>query len=223
MTGDEAGEIRAFVAVLLGDTVRRALTALLDRAAALPSDVKWVEPANLHVTVKFLGNVQASALAGIAQVLAAAARESQPFGIRLEGLGTFPPRGTPRVVWVGLKGEGGRAAVGRTAAPAVRPGDAPAALVSLAGAVDAGLGALGYAREDRPFAAHITLGRVRSPRGQSELKAFIEKEGALEAGAQWVTELALMRSDLRPAGPVYTKLAGFALGPAGRREGAMTK
>lgn len=214
----DSGGIRTFVAVLLDEAVRRPLASLLVKAAGLPSDVKWVEAANLHITVKFLGNVPAPALPAIGQALAGVAQGFWPFDVRVTGLGTFPSHGTPRVVWVGLEGE---AAQGRGAAPAaaVAAPEAsaggrarPAALVTLAGAVEVGLGALGYPREDRPFAAHITLGRVRGQRGQAELKAFIEKESAFRAGAQAVSEIALMRSDLRPEGPVYTKLAGFPLG-----------
>ena len=198
---DGTDEVRAFVAVLLGDAVRRPLVALLTRASALPCDVKWVEVANLHVTVKFLGNVASTALPAIGQALTEVARVTCPFEVTVAGLGTFPPRGVPRVVWVGLTANRAEA------------------LSSFASSVDAALSSIGYPREDRPFAAHVTIGRVRSPRGQADLKAFIENESAFRAGRQSVPEVALMRSDLCPNGPVYTKLAAFSLGGRAAGEG----
>jgi 2'-5' RNA ligase len=151
--------------------------------------VAWVARDNLHLTLKFLGGVEADRLERIATALAAAAAVSQPFDLEIRELGAFPTPERARVVWAGV-GAGAEAA---------------AALVSR---IDAALGPLGFPPEARAFSAHVTLGRVRTSR-PSPVLAETLRAGVL--GRQRVTAASLMRSDLSPRGARYTELARLPL------------
>ena len=157
------------------------------------ADVKWVEPENLHVTLKFLDEVTEEQRQGVEAALARVAGSEAPFSLGLDQLGAFPSMSAPRVIWVGL-GEGRDTAR------------------RIAEAIEREVAALSLLKEERPFAAHITLGRVRSPRGRQALVHQL-------AGVRWeslppwrVTSLALCRSELSSAGPHYTMLADIPLG-----------
>jgi 2'-5' RNA ligase len=158
--------------------------------------VAWVASDNFHLTMKFLGGVEESRLAEVRGALAGVAAGTAPFDVRLCGLGAFPTPGRPRVIWAGCSA-----------------GEAP--LVALAEAVDRSLGALGFPREDRPFSAHVTIGRVREPRRDPALAEAIGRGASLAFGDVHVARLSLMRSDLSPRGARYTELAALPLGGAG--------
>ena len=177
------------MAVLLPEGLRTRLDGEIGRLRGVAGDVAWVPAANLHVTLKFLGQLDEARVAAIADALGSAASRADPFDVDFRGLGAFPTTSRPRVVWAGL--EGGRA------------------LGALAGAVDAALAALGLPREPRPFAAHVTLGRVRAPRRNPALAEALARPA--DFGRLAVTRVSLMRSDLRPGGARYTELAGVLL------------
>jgi 2'-5' RNA ligase len=184
--------------VLLPAEMRSRLGEVVESLRATARGVAWVAPANLHVTVKFLGAVEESQLDAVRSALATAAAAREPFDLAVEGLGAFPAPARPRVVWAGL---------GTGAAP----------LAALAGEVDRALAALGFPREARPFSAHVTLGRVREPRRDPALAAAIARAGAQPFGALRVERLALMQSQLSPSGARYTELAALPLGaPTGQ-------
>jgi len=179
--------IRTFVAVLIDDDLRRRIAGVQDQLKRLAPDVKWVAPENLHVTMKFLGDVREDMLPDVFAAVEKAAGGFSPFDVSVSGLGAFPSPSRARVVWVGL-------------------GDGWEQLRDLASAVEANLAALGFAREDKEFKAHITIGRVKFSRFLDRLaEGFGEVEsGGL--GVQSVASIAVMRSELRPSGPVYTPL-----------------
>lgn len=186
--------MRLFVAVHLPSEVRDALASVQDRLRRAQADVSWVKAANLHITLKFLGETEPTRLERIGSALAEAAGGAAPFSLTVAGVGTFGGR-IPRVVWVG-----------------VRDGAAP--LEALAGAVENGLAPLGFAKERRGFAAHFTLGRVRSARNAADLLAAIRDEPAAPLGTVRVEECVLMQSQLDPRGSIYTALERFPLGRA---------
>jgi 2'-5' RNA ligase len=179
------------VAVPLPDDLRQRLAATVDRLRPHASDVAWVAPANLHVTLKFLGQIDPGRVPALTEALRAAAAPHAPFTLAVTGLGAFPTPGRPRVIWAGLA-------------------DAAGALRRLAGAVDAAAAALGVPAETRPFAAHVTLGRVREARRQPRLAEALERPESF--GALAVTRVCLMRSELSPRGARYTELAALPLG-----------
>jgi RNA 2',3'-cyclic 3'-phosphodiesterase len=148
-----------------------------------------VAEANLHVTLKFLGQIEAARVEPIAEAIGAVAALTPPFELGVRGLGAFPAPARPRIIWVGLE----------PAAP----------LAALAVALDAALGTLGIPRESRPFAAHVTLGRVRESRRNPALAEALARPA--ECGRLPVTRLSLMRSELHPRGARYTELTGVVL------------
>lgn len=147
---------------------------------------------NLHVTLKFLGEVPAPTAAAVAAALADVAACTSAFDLAVEGLGAFPTPTRPRVVWAGL-GRGASATAG------------------LAGAVDAALARLGFEREARDFSGHVTLGRVREPRRDPALAAALAAGERRAFGTWRVDAVALMKSELHPKGARYTALGRWPL------------
>ncbi len=185
--------MRLFFAVNLSDEIRARLHQEQSSLKALGADVKWVERDNIHVTLKFLGEVPETRAPELSAAAEGIAESAQPFALGISGLGCFPSVRSPRVVWAGI----------------TRGADQMAALAE---SVDKAMERLGFERENRPFKAHVTLGRVRSPKGQTPLAEGLQRGSAVEAGEMRVDHFSLMRSELRPGGPIYTVLQDFALG-----------
>lgn len=190
-------EIRAFVAIGLPDEVRRGLAGLRKE---LQRDehrfVKWVDPDGVHLTLKFLGNVPAGRVTEIARAIEVAAKAVSPFELEVSGLGVFPNLGQVRVLWVGIGGEVDR-------------------LKELQRGIDIELAALGFAREDRPFVPHLTLARVRQGASPSERRSLGELVRTAVFDDRYeakVETVSLMRSELTPAGAIYSRLAEVGLG-----------
>jgi 2'-5' RNA ligase len=187
--------VRCFVALDLADGVREALARVVHvlREAAPRADVRWVDPRGIHLTLKFLGEVPEDRLPALVAALAPAVGLAAPLALTALGVGGFPTVRRPRVVWVGV-------------------GGAVAALTALAAGVDRALEPLGFAPGGRPFAAHLTIGRVRSPRGIDRLAAALERAPSETLCAWRVDEVVLYRSHLRPTGAVYEPLRRLSLG-----------
>ena len=181
------------MAIRLDETVRAALGAAIEGLRRAARDVAWVVPANLHLTLKFLGRVSEARTPELVAALTRATSGLAAFDADVAGLGAFPTPTRPRVIWAG---------VGRGAD----------ALVLLAGRVDDALAALGFEREPRPFSPHVTLGRVRTPRRDQKLADALRAGEGREFGRLSVERVALMRSDLSPRGARYTELAAVRLG-----------
>ncbi|KAA0254661.1 MAG: RNA 2',3'-cyclic phosphodiesterase [Acidobacteria bacterium] len=187
---DEA--VRAFAAVAVHEppvvaALRAATTSLGDVRG-----VKWVRPDQLHFTLKFLGEVPADRVPAARRALGAAVSGLWAFDLFLSGLGAFPPGGPPRVVWAGC-------------------GEGREALEALAARVDAEMAAEGFPAESRPFAAHLTLGRVKDPRAARGLRERLAARDAGAFGRVRVAEVVLFRSRLSPAGPSYEPIGSFPL------------
>ncbi len=185
--------MRAFIAVNLSEELRRQLAEAQDGLRRSGADVKWVRPEGIHITLKFLGWVEDDRVLQVGDAVAAAVSGARAFRLGLEGMGSFPSAAAPRVIWVGVK-EGAQQ------------------LADLARRVEDALEPLGFAREERPFSPHVTIGRCRSPRGRQELVKLVEQEHERRFGEMEVVRVELMRSDLHPAGPTYTTQREFALG-----------
>jgi len=189
--------VRLFVALRLPEPVRAALGAEIERLRRLAPAIAWVPPENLHVTLKFLGDVAPDRLAAVHAALADATAEATRFDLVIEGLGAFPAPARPRVLWAGI-------------------GEGHEALAALAGRVEAALGAAGFAPEARPYTGHVTLGRARAPRADPALAAALAAARARRFGRVRVERVSLMQSHLHPRGARYTELAAWGLG--GSRE-----
>ncbi len=189
--------MRCFVAIDLPDDVRRALEAAQAtlRAAAPRADVRWVSAAAMHLTLKFLGDVSPEHCASVQAAIAGVTAGTPPIPLHASGLGVFPGPARPRVIWAGLAGGLGE-------------------LGALAAAVERALAPLGFPPEQRPFRGHVTLGRVRSPRGFAPLERALGGAPGAAFGRWSVTEVVLYRSHLGPAGSRYEALAHLPLAGA---------
>lgn len=183
--------LRAFVAIDVPDGVRAELRDLLGRFDNAGADVRWTRPENFHLTLRFLGDAPAEKLDAFSASLERHCAAGKTFRIRFGGVGAFPSIDRPRVIWAGVT-EG------------VEP------LASLAAGVDTLARKAGFAGEDRPFAGHLTLGRVRSGRNLPRLFRAI-RSVSFESTPFEVESLRLYRSDLSSDGPIYTLLESFAL------------
>lgn len=185
--------MRLFVALEIPAAVRDNLAAQVAELRELSAKVadkrpRWVRPENLHVTLKFIGEVAPTKLAGIRDALSAI-RSDAPVEIKFRGLGFFPNEQHPRVLWAGL--------------------DASANLPPLAGDIDGALETQGIALERRPFTPHLTLARIEPPGLHEKLRAAIQKNGAREFGSFQTREFYLIESKLKPSGAEYTTLASY--------------
>ncbi len=192
--------LRTFIAVHLDDELRMNLGLLQDRlrAQVAPRSVRWVRPAGIHLTLKFLGDTPATKVGDVAATLTRAAAGISPFTITMGGLGCFPNTRRPRVIWVGLQEETG-------------------ALASLRDAVEAEVSPLGFPTERRSFHPHLTLGRVQRRASKLQVREIGRVVAAITTGT--VDEMAVhavsyIKSDLRPTGAVYTILSEARLGGA---------
>ena len=184
--------VRGFVAVLLPDEVRARLAGVVADLGARAPGLAWVRPENLHLTLRFLGNLEPAALELARQAVATAAVGIGPFTVELRGLGGFPSTRAPRVVWAGVVTGGER-------------------LSALHAALEAALASRGIPAEGRPFHSHVTLGRARDPRGAGVLGPALGADPRF--GEAPVTALHLMRSELHPRGARYSVLLEAPLVP----------
>ena len=180
-----AGDVRAFVALPLDDRAREAIAELQARLRPRLVGIRLVRPEGMHLTLRFLGPTSPTQIETLRPLLAAAAAACPPADVRVAGLGTFPERGSPRVLWLGI--------------------EAPPAILDLQRACERAARAAGFEREERPFKAHLTLGRWRDRAPRPDLPATDLGKARLET-------LVLFRSDMKPEGAVYTPLVEVGLG-----------
>ena len=184
--------MRAFLGIALPDTVQSSLKRLQDQLRASGADVKWVEPDHLHVTLKFLDEITDDQRRMVETMLGRVAEHERAFTLKFGHVDAFPSTDAPRVLWVGLAH--GKETVIRIAQAIEREGQA-----------------IPLRREERPFAAHVTLGRVRTPRNRVALTQRL-RETDWQPPASWhVTALTLYQSVLSSDGPRYSVLADIPL------------
>ena len=185
--------MRAFLGIALSNDTRISLERLQHALASADADVKWVEPAHLHVTLKFLDEISEDQRYKVETMVGEIARRETPFTMRLERIGAFPSLQAPRVLWVGMT-------------------DGQDITRRLAEAIEREGAARGLRKEERPFSAHVTMGRVRSPRRREALVQRL-RETTWDAPAPWrVTSVIFYQSVLSPTGSHYTVLAEIPLG-----------
>lgn len=190
-------QIRSFVAIELPEGAKRGLARL---RGELERDehrfVKWVDLEGIHLTLKFLGNVPTRQVAQITGAIEEATQGISPFHLEISGLGVFPSLRQVRVLWVGVGGELDK-------------------LSRLQQNIEARLAALGFAREKRPFVPHLTLARIKEGATVLERKSFGELVSSAAFENKYPVEVEavrLMRSQLTPAGAIYTCLSVVGLG-----------
>jgi 2'-5' RNA ligase len=190
---------RSFVALSIDEETRAAVEAEIERLRPLSRAVAWVPAANLHLTLKFLGDQPDERLAEVAGGIREAAAAVPPFALALHGVGAFPGMERPRILWVGV-------ADGALAARALQE------------RIDAALEQRGLPRDSRPWHPHLTIGRVFDERrwrreAGPPLREAIAQAARRSFGSVAIAAVALVRSDLSPRGARYTEIASVALGP----------
>jgi RNA 2',3'-cyclic 3'-phosphodiesterase len=185
--------MRLFVALEIPSAVRENLAALLHSLRAVSPQTRWVRPENLHVTLKFIGEVAGARLAAIRGALSGV-RSEQPVALYFRGLGFFPNEKHPRVFWAGI--------------------EASANLKTLASDIDRATERLGIPLEKRPFSPHLTLARFEPPRLPEKLRAAIQENAARDFGSLHTSQFHLIESKLKPTGAEYTTVESFPFAAA---------
>lgn len=184
--------IRTFLCIEIPDSVKSRIDELQSNLRKASADVGWVNPSNIHLTLKFLGAVSTARTGNVIEAARKAASVTGSFRIRVEGAGCFPSNHNPRVLWIGLA-------------------QVPEPLLSLYRALEERMALEGFARETRAFSPHLTIGRMRSSRNAHQVAELLIDSG-FPAEEFEVAELIVMRSDLKPSGAVYTPLSVIRLG-----------
>jgi 2'-5' RNA ligase len=178
---------RSFVAVELStevtEGVRRVQGGLKERIVR----VSWVRAEGIHLTLKFLGDVNPDRIEAIVSKVKEASQARGPFTIEIRGCGAFPNAKNPRVIWIGVD-------------------DPSGALRELQVKIEQGMEQIGFAREERGYTPHLTIGRLRSGKGTGGIAEALEASKESDLGTMEVREVCLFRSQLKPTGAEYIKL-----------------
>lgn len=195
--------VRLFIAAALPEQARKKLESIerqLQRAAGESARraVKWVPAGNIHLTLKFLGDVPSSEISALAEMLRTAASLTPAFNFSITGVGAFPNLRRPRVIWAGAS--------------------APPALFELQERIETETQRLGFLSEERSFSPHLTLGRVSQHARPEEIDLIARavqtaKIGDVETAR--IDQVHLFRSELQPTGPIYTAMHSFRLSEKG--------
>jgi|ERR1044071_851427 2'-5' RNA ligase len=188
--------LRLFCAIELPTEVRARAADHIARLRLIVPEVRasWERTEKLHITLKFLGEIPADRVEALSGAASSATLSTHPFTLALSGAGAFPPRGNPRILWLGID-------------------DSSGALAHLQRRLEEEGASAGFAREERPFHPHLTLARIRAPQGARRL-AQIHQETGFEAIDFAVTSLVVMRSELGTGGARYTEISRHELGGA---------
>ena len=188
-------QFRCFIAIELPEEVKAGLTRLQAKLKASQLRVKWVDPYGIHLTLKFLGNVDADRISQITGAMEEAAQGVPPFHLEIKGLGVFPNLRRVQVAWVGVSGEVDK-------------------LVQLQQRLESNLAGLGFAPEPRAFTPHLTLARVRdqaSPEERQRLGQLIADTKFEATGSFPVEAISLIRSQLTREGAIYSQISSVKL------------
>jgi RNA 2',3'-cyclic 3'-phosphodiesterase len=185
--------MRLFVALEIPSTVRESLAELLKTLRSVSPKTRWVRPENLHVTLKFIGEVPETKLNAIRSALAVV-RSDQLVTLGFHGLGFFSNEEHPRVLWAGI--------------------EASPNLKILATEIDQATEKVGIPREKRAFSPHLTLARFEPPRLPEQLRTAIQERAARDFGSLRTNQFHLIESKLKPSGAEYTTVESFSFAAA---------
>jgi RNA 2',3'-cyclic 3'-phosphodiesterase len=188
-------QIRSFIAIEMPPEVRKSLIRLQQGLKGGGQQIKWVEPQNMHLTLQFLGNIDAGKVSSITTAIEKAASGIRPFHIEVGGLGAFPDMRRVNIIWVGLTGDLEK-------------------LERLQKNIGANLTPLGFPPETRPFTPHLTIGRVRDFARPEERVAIGQMIARTDYSVKHkidVVAVNLMKSQLTREGPIYSKQAAVTL------------
>ncbi|MFA5260885.1 MAG: RNA 2',3'-cyclic phosphodiesterase [Candidatus Omnitrophota bacterium] len=181
--------IRSFIAVELDKTLQAGLHQIQEHLQTCHPDVKWVKPDDIHLTLKFLGDVPVTTIQTIIKQLPSFVAGIRPFELILNTVGAFPRIKQPRVIWAGV------------------PEGQAHPILQLAEAIEKGARDLGFEKENKTFTAHVTMGRVRSTKNIKPLAEMLAQCEIPDTLTQTVQSVSLLKSTLKPQGPVYEVLS----------------
>jgi 2'-5' RNA ligase len=179
--------MRCFISIEIPSEIKSALIELQNDLRIAEADVAWTNPDNVHLTLKFLGEIDKKLISEVEKVCLETIADMRPFKLSINGTGVFPNTRHPRVLWVGLGGE-------------------IESLERLQEQLDERLAGIGFDNEEKDFQPHLTVGRIRSNKNLRELLTRSDSY-TLPAFSFVVQEIVLMKSDLLPSGACYTELA----------------
>ena len=185
--------IRAFIAIELPETIKSSIETIQARLKSLELPLRWVRVENIHLTMKFLGDIKKIEIESIESVLRDSVKMQAPLTLSAKGVGVFPGIRRPRVLWVGIH-------------------DHETGLAGLQKSIENQLHRIGYSKEGRPFKGHLTIGRAKGYVDERKLKEALDSFLAFESSLFTVNEFFIFRSVLKQGGPEYTKLIRIPLG-----------
>lgn len=186
---DSMATFRGFIACEIKSTPQ--ILALEQEIKKIGADVKLVEPENIHITMKFLGDTDEHVIDDIERIMKESVHDIKPFSIVLKGTGVFPNQQYMKVLWIGIIDNG--------------------VIGTIAQRIDGKLEQLGFSREHREFSPHLTIGRVKTAKNKDRLLKVIENHASDEFTLQEIRSISLKKSDLTPQGPIYTTLREVTL------------
>jgi 2'-5' RNA ligase len=189
-----ADTIRSFIAIELPENMIDAIQKVQERMRPYGLNVRWVRPQNVHLTLKFLGDINEAEAEKVGRAIFESADGVAPLALAAKGVGTFPSIKRPRVIWIGVAGQLNE-------------------LIGLQKRLDGKLEAIGFPAEKRAFKGHLTLGRAKGNIGPKQLLEAMTELAGFETEPFVADKVALFKSELKPSGAVYTKLMEAFLAP----------
>ena len=183
-------EIRAFLAIDLDDDLKPKINKIIKEFKQIDTRIKYVELANLHLTLKFFGDIDTNGLKLLEDAIANVVSEFDPFKIKISGCGAFPNNNHIKVIWVGIEDD--------------------SILKDLHDRMDEEFVRIGFDK-DRKFSTHLTIGRMKSAKNKDKVKSTIEEFSNFEIGEMEVSQISLKKSTLTPRGPIYEDISIFEL------------
>lgn len=188
---DSTKDIRAFLAMETSKDVLQAMSRLQEKLKReISGRISWTRSEGQHLTLKFFGDISPEDVKNISSAVQNSVALRLPVNLKIEKLGVFPDARKPRVLWCGITGDVEKLSIFQKQ-------------------LDSDFADIGFPREDRPFRAHLTLGRIKDPHGLTGISEALAKYSAFTTGEFTSKELVLFQSNLTPQGAVYTKLALF--------------
>ena len=183
-------EIRAFLAIDIDDDLKPKINKIIKQFKEIDANIKYVDLANLHLTLKFFGDIDIEGIDLLSRKISDAVSQFGPFNVKIKGCGAFPNSNHIKVVWLGLEDDG--------------------TLKNLHDKLDIEFEKLGF-EADKKFSSHLTIGRMKSAKNKNKVKAMIEELGDVEIGEMKVDRIVLKKSTLKPSGPIYDDINVFEL------------
>ena len=186
-------KLRAFIAIEVPEKIHNDIRRLQRAVASHRLNIRWVKPVNMHLTIKFLGDVDPSDMEVFGRILSDTAANHPIFDLLPQGVGIFPNIRRPRIIWAGIAGQ-------------------TDVLRSVRKSVENALVSLGFAADKRPYRGHLTIGRIKTHLDQGRLVTALRTHQVFVSKTFSVERLVMLKSELHPNGPVYTKLLEMPFG-----------